>query len=152
MPLTRNQVLAHLTPEEPDYPKAATELGPEALPVLRDLVATADPLLASKATYLASLLNDDAATDVLRLAAESAHPVVRVAAASGVRNLRPDDADEVVDRLLDDADLGVRKVTAKSLRSVGGDRATERLNKIASDDPDETLRGIAARLLADGPG
>lgn len=160
MPVTLNQVRAHLMPEEPDYEKAAAELGPGALPVLRDLVAGGDTHLGSKAAYLASLLDDPRSANVLLAAAESPHPVVRVAAASGVRNLRAgaddsadgaDPADAVVERLLEDDDFGVRKVAMQSLSASRNPKARERLSRIADDDPDETLRGIASRLLDDGP-
>lgn len=159
MPVTLNQVRAHLMPEEPDYEQAAAELGPEALPVLRDLVAGADKHLGSKAAYLASMLDDPRSADVLLAAAESPHPVVRVAAASGVRNLRAggggesadgtDPLDAVVERLLRDDDFGVRKVAVQSLNASGSPKARERLSRIADDDPDETMRGIASRLLDD---
>jgi hypothetical protein len=157
MSVTLNQVRAHLMPEEPDYAKAAAELGPEALPVLRDLVAGGDTHLGSKAAYLASLLDAPGSADVLLVAAESPHPVVRVAAASGVRHLSAgredvaDDADdpldEVLDRLLRDDDYGVRKVAVQSLNASRHPKARERLSRVASADPDEKMRGIASRLL-----
>lgn len=160
MSVSLNQVRAHLMPEEPDYEKAAAELGAEALPVLHDLVSGSDKHLGSKAAYLASLLDDPGSADVLLAAAESPHPVIRVAAASGVRNLRAsagdgaedtDAADAVVERLLQDDDFGVRKVAVQSLNASRNPRARERLSRIADDDPDENMRGIASRLLEDGP-
>lgn len=114
MAITEAQVRAHLEPEEPDYPAAAA-LGAEALPVLERLVRDADPLLASKAAYLASLIPDDRADRVLAEAARSEHPTVRVAAAAGLRK-RPDPPEDAVIDLMTDRDEGVRKVAMKSTR------------------------------------
>jgi hypothetical protein len=65
MAITIEQVLDQLLPDEPDYGGAAERLGPEALPHLENLVRGEDPLMASKAAYLASLIKDDRATIVL---------------------------------------------------------------------------------------
>ena len=46
MPVSMEQVRAHLDRDEPDYP-AAAQLGPEALPHLRQLAQGDDPMLAS---------------------------------------------------------------------------------------------------------
>ena len=85
MATTEAQVRAYLEPEEPNYPAAAAALGAEALPVLDTLVRGGDPLLASKAAYLASMIPDEQAARVLEQAARSAHPTVRVAAAAGMQ-------------------------------------------------------------------
>ena len=85
MATTEAQVRAYLDPEEPNYTAAAAALGPDALPVLEALVQEADPLLASKAAYLASLIPDERAARVLEQAAHSRHATVRVAAAAGLQ-------------------------------------------------------------------
>jgi hypothetical protein len=109
------QVRQYLDPEEPDYKAAAAALGVDALPVLESLVRSADPLLASKAAYLASLIPDPQATRVLEEAARSDHPTVRVAAAAGLQK-RPEATEEVVAQLATDLDAGVRKVAARTAR------------------------------------
>jgi hypothetical protein len=115
MATTEAQVRAYLEPEEPNYPAAAAALGAEALPVLETLVRGADPLLASKAAYLASMIPGDQAARVLEEAARSAHPTVRVAAAAGMQtNL--DVSGDAVAALMADPDPGVRKVAAKTAR------------------------------------
>ncbi len=109
MAVTMKDVRAALDPEEPDYDKAA-ELGPDALPHLQELVSSADAMLASKATYLASMIADDRAVDVVETAARSSEPIVRVAAAAAVGNLAAVPAEGVLRDLAADADPGVRKV------------------------------------------
>jgi hypothetical protein len=115
MAITEARVRKYLDPEEPNYSVAAAELGAEALPVLEALVQGADPLLASKAAYLASLIPDAESDRVIEQAARSEHPTVRVAAAAGLRS-RPDAAIETAAELIADPDAGVRKVAAKSTR------------------------------------
>ena len=55
MSVTMQQVLAEIDREEPNYP-AFAEYGPEALPYLKMIIATDDPLKAAKAAYAASLI------------------------------------------------------------------------------------------------
>lgn len=115
MTTTEARVRKHLDPEEPNYSAAAAELGPEALPILETLVQSADPLLASKAAYLASLIPDAEADRVIEQAARSEHATVRIAAAAGLRS-RPDMEAGTAEELLSDPDAGVRKVAARTTR------------------------------------
>jgi HEAT repeat protein len=120
MKVTMQQVTDILDVDEPNYPEAA-RLGPGALPHLDTLVKTADAMLASKATYLASLIQDEQSINVLKTAASSKFPEVRVAAAAGARNLNVTAAEEILLKLLVDADTGVREEAGKSwykLRSI----------------------------------
>src|SRR5262245_12866708 len=114
MAVTMQQVREILDAEEPDYQRGAA-LGREALPHLDALVSSGDPMLASKATYLASLIQDALAVDVVEKAARSTDPIVRVAAAAAATNLSSRGESDVLDKLDDDPDAGVRKV-ARSRR------------------------------------
>jgi HEAT repeat protein len=114
MSVTKKDVLAVLEPDEPNY-AAAAALGTESLPILQDLVAGDDPMLASKAAYAASMLSGDQGLSVVLAAAHSDETIVRVAAASAARNLPSSAAGDVLKDLFDDADQGVRKVARSSL-------------------------------------
>jgi HEAT repeat protein len=119
MVVTLQQVLDALNPDEPNYTIAA-KLGPDALPHLENLVKTGEPMLASKAAYLASLIQGKRAVGVLKAAAQHTDPVVRVAAAAGVHNLvrtgvDPTAAEEILTSLKNDQDIGVRKHAMKSI-------------------------------------
>lgn len=122
MAVTIEQVKNILTRDEPNYMEAA-QLGPEAIPHLQKLLQEADPLLASKATYLASLINSDQAVDVVREAAASEHVQVRAAAAAATRNLPQIPVTDMLSSLLDDGDVSVRKVTLKSISALGASGA-----------------------------
>src|SRR5687767_14479472 len=105
MSITMEEVRAVLDPEEPDYAQAA-RLGPDAVPHLETLVRGTDRMIASKATYAASLINDSRAVSVINTATRSNFPEVRVAAAAGARNLATPLAADVLLALIDDHDFG----------------------------------------------
>ncbi len=118
MAVTMVQVKNILTRDEPNYMEAA-QLGAEAIPHLKQLLQEEDTLLASKATYLASMINSDQSADVVKEASASEHVEVRAAAAAATRNLPQSPNMDVLSSLLDDGDVSVRKVTLKSIRALG---------------------------------
>ena len=71
-------------------------------------------MLASKAAYAASLLEGATGQEVVRVAARSDDPVVRVAAAAAARNLPAQSARAVLTELATDEDPGIRKVARTS--------------------------------------
>lgn len=113
MSLSMEDVRRVLDPDEPDYASAAG-LGADALPHLEELVTGEDPMLASKATFAASLITGG--SEAVQTAARSEDPVVRVAAAAAARNLPRESAEQVLRRLSDDDDAGIRKVARASRR------------------------------------
>jgi hypothetical protein len=133
MATTMEQVRAVLDPDEPDYEKGAAELGPDAIPHLQALVKGDDPMLASKAAYLASLIKSDASADVVREAAGSNVETVRVAAAAAARNLPSAKASEVLEGLVADADPGVRKVARDAVPKRPSSRLAELLAATEAD-------------------
>ena len=102
MSITIQEVRRRIDLDELDYPALAAELGAEALPHLQVLAEGRDAMLASKATYLASLIGGEQSVRILEAAVQRPEPEVRIAAASGVRNLHVADAEPFVDRLLED--------------------------------------------------
>lgn len=148
MAVTEAQVRAYLEPEEPGYPAAAAALGADALPVLERLVTDADPLLASKAAYLASLIPDEGSGRVLERAARSEHPTVRIAAAAGLPK-HPEVSDDAVAELLGDRDEGVRKVARKSLRGRVTPGLRNRLGARAATEQDPARRAAFTSALDD---
>ena len=73
MAVTLQDVVRQLNRDEPDYVRAA-QLGPEALPHLRQLIEGDDLGLAAKATYLAGIMNADESTRLLEIAARHPRP------------------------------------------------------------------------------
>lgn len=146
MSLGFEDVIQVVAPEEPDYESAA-ELGPDALPHLREIINGSDAMLASKATYVASLIEDDGAIAVLETAAHNEDVTVRVAAAAGVANLRGLGAAGVVERLLEDSDREVRRCALEAMPQVAGARLRNRLEVLQHEDPDESIRLAASKAL-----
>ena len=141
MPVSMAQVLAEIDKDEPDYP-AAARLGREALPHLRDLIEAEDPMLASKAAYLAGLIGGNQAAPVLELAAAHRDPTVRVAVAHAV-GAGKDARAAIIERLLDDGDSGVRKVALRAARSSKSSPVQKKVSAMAKSDPEEYIRNLA---------
>ena len=142
MAVKMNQVKAALTVEEPKYAEAA-KLGADALPHLRKLVVGDDPLLASKATYLAGLIDAEGSGDVLAKAAQSDQVVVRVAAANSAQHVSNADA-TLFEGLLADADAGVRKAAVKSIASADRGDLKPQVQELAKADTAAPIRELAA--------
>lgn len=114
MAVTRDQVKAALDPEEPDYAKAAKQLGAEALPHLEEMIGGSDTSLAAKAAYLAGLIGGERSAPAVAKAARSGQATVRIAAAAAAAHLPAEHSDAVLLQLVDDADRGVQKVALRS--------------------------------------
>jgi HEAT repeat protein len=146
MSVTIADVRAQLDREEPKYEEAA-RLGPEALPYLEELVKGPDVMLASKAAYLASLIKGDRSLHILEVAASHPDPIVRVAVASGLRNLTEHDAGVVLDKLTSDHDQGVRKVAVKSVSGFRSPAMIAKVQRVAEKDPELFIREIASTSI-----
>jgi len=142
MPVTMNDVVAEIDKDEPEYAAAAAKLGPEALPLLQQIVEADDPMRASKATYLAALIGGEGATPSLEKAAAHQDARVRVAAAHALgaeRGAPP----SLLERLLDDGDAGVRKVALRAAAEGKNAHLKAKVAKMSKDDPEEFVRKTA---------
>lgn len=146
MSTSLQQIIKQLDADEPNY-NALAAVGPDALPHLVTLVRGDDPGLASKAAYLASLIQSDDSIEVLSAAVASPNEAVRVAAAAGIKNVSSPQIIAVADKLLDDPDVGVRKVAARSAGVMGMEPLGLKLKAMAASDPDTSLRQIAKQQL-----
>jgi hypothetical protein len=147
MPVTMNDIRAWLTQDEVNYDEAR-KLGPDAVPLLMQLVHGGDLGLATKATYLASLIPGDASREVVMAAAARGESIVRVAAASAVRNLSATHAEQVLDALKHDRDVGVRKVLVHSLAGFKSPHLAAKVDEMAHQEKEQFLRDLAAKTAA----
>jgi HEAT repeat protein len=149
MALTTGQVIAHLKPDEPDYAAAATALGEPSLPLLADIVAGRDRVLAPRAAYLAGLIAGDGGAAVVADAATSPEPRVRSAAAATAAHLELAERTKVLAGLLRDEHIGVVQT---ALAKLGAD-APEELKAAARDVVERSrysnLRQQAIKALRD---
>jgi HEAT repeat protein len=147
MPVTREEVVTALLPDEPQYDEAA-RWGADALPHLSELVRGDDANLASKAASLAVRIRDEASLRVLSEAAEHAHPVVRIAAAGELWRLGSLGIGPIVLKLLADPDPQVRLLAVTSaIRVPEPADVQDRLEAIALRDPVPDVRARAADAL-----
>lgn len=144
------QVRAALAPEEPDY-SFLRELGSDALPHLAALVRKNDRYLAPKAAAAAGHIDEIRGRRVVRIAAESGAPDVRVAAAVVAPRLTPEGASEILGVLLKDHDVGVRKVAIRSVSPELVPDVRSQLESIAEGDPVPLLRELAKHAIDQGP-
>ena len=142
--MTLDQVRRLLDPEEPDY-IAAARFGRQLLPHLQLLIRSGNPNYASKATYLVSLVGGEPAVEILRDAASNPSPLVRVAAAGGLRNIPTPAAANVLMRLLDDLDNGVRKMAIKSSAVRPNAALIAKINDLIKRDPSPAIRTVASQ-------
>lgn len=145
MSITREQVTAALTPEEPDYDEAV-RLGPEALTHLQALVEEEDPNLAAKAAYLAGRIGEARAVPILETAAFSADSSIRAAAAGGLRHLTERQAEPILLRLVDDENAGIRKAALLAVPDFPSSELEEKLNTRRSVETHPAIRDLAGRV------
>lgn len=142
-----NRLRMLLNAEEPPY-DAIARMGAAILPALSRFVSGPDAKLASKAASAAGMINDPRAADVLRQAARSRAPEVRIAAAGATRTLRVPGLSQVILALTRDPDPGVRKFAIKSAASRPGDTAlAARVRELQTRDPSPTIRALASRAV-----
>ena len=145
MSVTMEQVLSYLEPEEPNYAEAA-KLSPNALPFLKEIIDKSDVMLGSKAAYLASLIKSDDSVSILEHAAQNKDPIIRIAVASGIRNLSEKDAGILLDKFIQDKDNGVRQVTLKSVAKFKSDQIKSKVQKFIESDPESSIRKLASSV------
>lgn len=147
MSLTLEEVRDAVSGEEPNYPWLAKLLGTDALSALTELFRIADPLLASKTTYLASVIGGTGALPIMEMAAGHADPTVRVSVAAGARNLQEGHADSLLARLLGDHDSGVQVVALESVAELRATGLQKRVNDLSQDAQSEFVRRVARDVL-----
>jgi HEAT repeat protein len=130
-----------------DYLALANDLGPGAIPVLRELVDDDVPRIAASAAYLAGLIAAPASRRVVEKAVRSGDPVVRVAAAATLPTLAGRGVAGIAEKLLLDEDVGVRARAVRSARWFDDEAIAARVRVIAAEDPEPALRELAARIL-----
>lgn len=136
------RIRALLAADEPDYDRLA-QLETAALQHLREIAASDDLDLATKATYAAGRIGGSDAADLLQEASQSSHPELRVAAAGAVGGeLSAEAAADVLRPLVCDDDPGVRKLALRSVADVEVSALREEVLQVAENDPQPALREL----------
>ena len=137
--VTMEDVRRGIDPDEPDYNRAAAELGPEALPFLAELAQSYDGMLASKAVSLAGMIGGEGAVAIIERAVDAAPPEIRVVAAAAAGRLG-DPGEAALVRLLADGDVGVRKYAVGAVPGTVSPRLRAALEYMRTVEPDPGLR------------
>jgi hypothetical protein len=145
MPVSRDDVVAALRPDELDYDAAAERLGADSAPILAELAGGDDLELASKAASLAGFLDAGVAREILVSAAAHPDPVVRVAAAASLLR-QPALVPELAAQLLADTDIGVRKWTLQSLQVARPPGLKAQVEELAGAESVPALRELARQV------
>ena len=122
--------------DEPDYSEAA-KLGSEAIPYLDKFIESKDPLLASKAVYVASLIDDNRTASILKKASKSEVVEARVATAHSIKNIIANKEQ-------------IKMKTAEALVARSLDNDIESLTDVLNDlknDSDDDVRNAASKTL-----
>jgi HEAT repeat protein len=145
MPVTMKAVRAVLDPEEPDYAKAA-QLGPEALPLLRELILGPDQMMASKAASAAAAIGGAGAADVLAEGVRSPNAAVRVSAVAAAGMMGGPEAEALLLNSLGDGDSGVRRQVLRAVAARPSAAVAARLREVGRTDQEAGVRAEARRL------
>src|SRR5262245_46573424 len=87
------------------------------MPYLEIMTKGSDERLAARAVSFASRTNDPRSADLLRTAATSVSPRIRIQVAYGARHLPREVAEHILSKLTTDSDMAVRSITVKTLRA-----------------------------------
>ncbi|PZV78043.1 hypothetical protein CLV31_11819 [Algoriphagus aquaeductus] len=141
-------LLAFLRQDELDYSAAALDFGKEALPFLKDLIASSDENLSTKAAYLVGYIEDDEADKILTDLAAMGSAPLRVAAAFGAQKRKSAVAESILQRSLDDQDPSVIKFALKSVQASKLEKNLKsKIDKISKNFVDEQIKTSAGEIL-----
>ncbi len=146
MTMTMAVVRSALDFEEPDY-ESAKSLGHAALPYLEELAASEDVLLASKAVYLAGLINGELSSTILQRAAVHKNSILRATAASIISQLSNKISNKLFVALLNDSDLGVQNIALKFLPADLSSEVMQSIEQLAHGHSEPTIKKMAADIL-----
>jgi HEAT repeat protein len=147
MAVTMDQVLRYLQADEVKYDEAAHTLGPDAAPILIDLIKRPDANIASKAAYLAGLIPSTRSAEALSSALQHREPAVRVAGVAALAHLAAEAADPLLQTAMRDQDAGVRRIAVETLPARISPTLRSVLNEVAQRDPDPGLRVRSTEVL-----
>lgn len=150
MPLSEHDVVALLRADEPNF-TALAELAPDSLPVLRKLLDSGDPELATKAAGLAGKIAAPGQAEVIRHAMQHDLTTVRMAATRAAANLPGQEARRLLGQALQDRDAGVRAVAARVAMTQGAPPLGEELRTAVRQEKDSAVKELMQKAAGRGP-
>jgi hypothetical protein len=149
MPMTDQELKFALDNEEPRYPEIAARLDESDIPRLRAFAEGGDVALATKAIYLASLIESDDADDIVARAAQSGNELVRIASATALPNLAPPARERVAGELIEDSNPAVSKLVLRAV-DPASPSLMAKVRALETGSAHEELRSLARQKRRDG--
>jgi hypothetical protein len=142
--MTVDELRRLLDADETQYSRIAPQLTEADLPMVTELAHDENPMRASKAVYLASLLGG---ADVVAEAADATDPILQAASASALANLPAAERAPIAERLVGRGDAAVDKLAIRSLEGELSPNLTDRLRRLSSSSSSDVVRDLSADTL-----
>ncbi|WP_125778206.1 hypothetical protein [Antribacter gilvus] len=142
--MTPDELRRLLDADETQYSRIAPQLTAADLPMVTELAHDDDPMRASKAIYLASLLGG---SDVVAEAADATDPILQAASASALANLPAPARAHIAEKLVGRGDAAVDKLAIRALEGELSPALTDRLRRLSSSSPSDVVRDLSADTL-----
>jgi hypothetical protein len=146
--MTEQELIQELDNEELHYRAVAARLDASDVPKLRAIAEGADVARATKAVYLASLVDKGDAHEIVVKAASSPTELVRIASATALENLPAAMRDRAADRLIDDVNPAVSKLVLRAV-DVNSPMLGPKIRALKDRTTLPEIRDLAAHVLGD---
>lgn len=111
MALSRDEMINLIHRDEPDYGAIKDQLKAEDIDLLTELANSNTLALATKTLYCLGYFDEPRALETLSEKSSDKNPLIRLAVAYTLRNMKKQDSRGIARTLLHDEDPGVRRVT-----------------------------------------
>jgi hypothetical protein len=137
--------------EEPNYPEYVSLIEEDGIPILKEMAKdTKNISLATKAVYMASFFKTDNSVSIIKDAARDPNPLLKIAAASSLKNLpRSKERWQISAELIKTDDPSVQKIVLKSIAPHEYIKAplANTITQISQENQYEFLRQSAKTVL-----
>ena len=147
MALNKEELRLLLSNEEPNYAEIAAKIGADSIPALDALSTDADIMTATKAVYLASLLSDTKAHDVVIKASKSTNTLLKIASASALVNLPDTTKLKIAEKLITDGDISIQKLVIGSIQTTASPLLKSQLEALSKNSPSEFIKSMSLQKL-----
>lgn len=103
--------------------------------------------MATKATYLASLLNDPEGAKIVEKASRSSNQLLRLASASALVNLPEITRNKIAERLVDTDDISLQKLSLAAIQGKTSAKLRKRVDELSTGSDSEVIRNLSKSAL-----
>lgn len=147
MALSKQDLILLLGNEEPNYSQIKKKMGKDDIIHLKQIAESRDMMMASKAVYLAGLLKEEDANNIVEKAAKSKKEILKIAAASTLPNLNAAKRNAIALKLIDEEDVSVKKLVIKSLDRTAPVSLKNKVQLISRESTSNYLKRLSTETL-----